>query len=353
MNQSSGKERILIVSEAAPPQINGVVRTNQATKLELTRLGHEVLEINPDLTRFLTIATTEAEVYLEFFAHKRLEKLIDEFKPTRRHISTEGPLGWAARKIFIKTGKDFTTSYHTRWPEFAKDRAPKFLKQKAFDIASKAVLNFHAPSRAVMVSSPSIMKTLKERGFKNLKLWTHGVDTGLFKYYERPVPLYENLPRPLLLYFGRVVAEKNLPAFLNLKTEGSKIVIGDGSELQHFTQQYPDVHFLGAKEGEDLARHCAAADICVFPSKNDTFGLTLLEAAAMGLRIAAYPAPGPVDIFNDPVSKAFVVLDDNLQKAVDQALLLPDKRDVPRAYVLLPRFSWASCTQQFLANLAS
>lgn len=347
------KERILIVSEATPPQINGVLRTNQATRDELQKLGHEVLEIGPDTTRSLTFSCPEPHVYLEFFAQDRLKRLIDEFAPTCRHISTEGPLGRAARGIFLKEDVPFTTSYHTRWPEFARDRAPFLFKKSAFGLSYASLRHFHAPAQAVMVATPSMMRELHARGFQNLKLWERGVDTELFKPLapgEKPIPAYEKLRGPILVYFGRVADEKNLEAFLTLKQK-NKVVIGTGNALDRLRKKFPDALWLGVKEGQDLVRHCAAADLCVFPSKNDTFGLTLVEAAAMGLRIAAYPAPGPLDILGNDVGKKFSVLDENLQKAVDHALNLPNNPQIPREFVLSSRYSWTACTQQFLNNL--
>jgi glycosyltransferase involved in cell wall biosynthesis len=201
-----------------------------------------------------------------------------------------------------------------------------------------------------MVTTQSLKETLENKGFRKLKLWSHGVDTELFRPSSKLIETYEGMPRPILLYFGRVVAEKNLDDFFTLETTGSKVVIGEGGDLKTFIDKYPDVHFLGPKTGEDLATHCAAADLFVFPSLTDTLGLALLEAAAMGLRVAAYPVQGPINIFNSEESDAFAVLDEDLQVAVDKALELPDHPEVPRSFVS-SRYTWEDCTRQFLSNL--
>ena len=202
-----------------------------------------------------------------------------------------------------------------------------------------------------MVATSSIERELRTQKFYRLVRWSRGVDMHLFKLYETNIETYADLPRPILLYVGRVSVEKNLRAFLTIQTTGSLVVIGDGPDLMTLRTEYPKAHFLGAMKGELLARHYAAADLFVFPSTTDTFGLVLLEACATGLRIAACPAPGPSDVFADPAAQNFAVLDLNLQQAADRALSLPDNRDIPRAFAA--RFSWEACTAQFFAHLQS
>jgi glycosyltransferase involved in cell wall biosynthesis len=202
----------------------------------------------------------------------------------------------------------------------------------------------------MMVATASMENELRAHKFRRIVRWSRGVDTELFRPYGKNIAAYENLPRPILLYVGRVAVEKNLREFLELKTPGSLVVIGDGPDLPALIKQYPAAHFPGAMRGETLARHYAAADLFVFPSTTDTFGLVLLEACASGLRIAAHPAPGPSDIFADAAAKTFAALDPNLQIAVDRALSLPDDPALPRDFVAA-RFSWAACTQQFLTHL--
>ena len=289
--------KILIISDAAPPQINGVVRSLEALTRELTRLGHQVRMVTPDTSRFFTVALPfYPEIKLEFFADRRVEAIFETFVPDLIHISTEGCLGWAARRVCLRRGRAFTTAYHTRFPEYLAARVSRLFSGLIEKIAYAVLRSFHAPSRAVMVATLSIERSLRARGFQRLGLWSRGVDMSLFHPYGKELEVYEKLPEPILLYVGRVAVEKNLPDFLNLQTTGSLVVIGEGPDLPVLQARYPQVHFLGSKTGEALARSYAAADLFVFPSTTDTFGLVLLEACASGLRIAAYPAPGPLDI---------------------------------------------------------
>ena len=339
---------ILIVSDAWTPQINGVVRTLEATTRELQRLGHSVHIEGPVTASRRTVPLPfYPDIALEFFATARLRKTFDVFQPDLVHVATEGPLGWSARKLCRTRKQSFTTAYHTRFPEYLAARMPWGLRGVARHLATNLLRRFHAPSCAVMVATASMERELAQRRFQNLARWSRGVDTDVFRLYGKNLPAYATLPRPILLCVGRVAAEKNLPAFLALKTQGSKVVIGDGPDLPRLRAQFPEVHFLGRMDsGDDLARHYAAADLFVFPSTTDTFGLVLLEAAAAGLRIASMPAPGPADIFADPEARAFAVLNPNLQHAVDQALALPDDPEIPRRFATT--FSWKSCTQDFL-----
>jgi glycosyltransferase involved in cell wall biosynthesis len=339
--------KILFVSDAWRPQINGVVRTLEATVQELERLGHETLVIGPDETRWLTIALpTYPDIKLEFFAARRLARVLDEFQPDSIHIATEGPLGFAARAVCLRRKRAFTTAYHTRFPEYVSARAPRALAA-VIRAAMYAVLRrFHAPSGAVLVATASIERELQKHGFRRLARWSRGVDADLFRPYGETVPAFAHLARPILLYVGRIAPEKNLPAFLSLTTPGEKVVIGDGPELAPLKAAYPEVHFLGALTGETLARHYAAADLFVFPSKTDTFGLVLLEACAAGLRVAAMPAPGPSDIFASGEVADFAVMDEDLALCIARALRLPEGVERPRAFAL--GFSWEACTRQFL-----
>jgi glycosyltransferase involved in cell wall biosynthesis len=253
------------------------------------------------------------------------------------------------RRLCLRRSMPFTTSYHTRFPEYLAARAPPLLARLVTFAAYAVLRRFHAPAGAVMVATSSIERELRAHKFHRLQRWSRGVDHALFRPYGKNLSAYDNLPRPLLLYVGRVAVEKNLRAFLTLETSGSLIVIGDGPDLASLRTAYPQAHFLGAIRGEALARHYAAADLFVFPSTTDTFGLVLLEACASGLRIAACPAPGPSDIFSEASCGAFAALDDHLPTAVARALALPDAPDIPRSFSL--GFSWESCTQQFLAHL--
>jgi len=360
--------RILIISDAWHPQVNGVVRTLESTVAQLRRMGHAVEVVGPEASRWCAVAAPSyPSIKLEFFARPRLRRLLETFNPDFVHIATEGPLGWAARGVCLQRQKPFTTSYHTRFPEYLEARVPRGLRGLVFRLAYAVLRRFHAPSAAMFVATPSIERELQQRKFRRIVRWSRGVDTDLFRpygkegteFYSVPVDQPEQqgrsekhsvpYPRPILLYVGRVAVEKNLDAFLAADVVGTKVVIGDGPDLAALSHKYPAARFLGAMEGEVLARHYAAADLFIFPSTTDTFGLVLLEAAAAGLRIASYPAPGPADIFADPATRSFAVLDADLGKAMRAALALPDNPAVPRAYA--ERFSWEACTTQFYEHL--
>ncbi len=341
--------KILIISDAWKPQLNGVVRTLERTSQELTRMGHEVRITGPDTTRLTSFAVPSyTEIRLEFFARARLGKILHEFVPDFIHIATEGPLGWAARNLCLKQGLPFTTSYHTRFPEYLAARSLRFLAQAVEKIAYALLRRFHAPSASVMVATASMEQELRAHKFYNIMRWSRGVDREVYTPTARN-DIYGALPHPVLLYVGRVAIEKNLPAFLNLKTTGSLVVIGDGPDLHSLQQKYPAAHFLGTRQGAELAASYASADLFVFPSLTDTFGLVLLEACASGLRIAACPAPGPSDLFATPDTEMFARLNTDLQQAVADALALPDTRSAPCAFAA--HFSWEACTAQFYKHL--
>jgi glycosyltransferase involved in cell wall biosynthesis len=327
--------RILIVTDAWYPQVNGVVRTLATTRAELEKLGHTVDVIGPD--RFRTFPMpTYPEIRLALRPGGRLKGMIDGIRPDAIHIATEGPLGFAARRYCLQRGIPFTTAYHTRFPEYVRDRAPVPLA-----LMYAIVRRFHAPAHSVMVATPSIESDLKDRGFHNIRRWSRGVDTDLFHPRDKS---WLELPRPVFLYVGRVAVEKNIEAFLKLDLPGSKLVVGDGPQRADLAARYPQVHFAGARHGEELARYYAAGDVFVFPSRTDTFGLVLLEALASGLPVAAYPVPGPLDVVG---GSDVGVLDEDLGKAALAALHIPPDRC--RDYALT--FSWRASAEQFLANL--
>ena len=340
--------RILIVSDAWKPQVNGVVRTLESVSKELMQMGHEVQIIGPDDRRLFTFPMPfYPEIKLEFFARPRLKKRFRDYSPDILHIATEGPLGWAARGLCLCEGRVFTTAYHTNFPDYLSKRVPRLFASTVSFMAYAILRRFHAPSEAVLVATASIENELRKRKFSRLVHCPYGVDIDLFKPYGKKLDAYKNLRRPILLSVGRIATEKNLRAFLDLNTQGSRVVIGEGPELEILKQAYPQAHFLGFLGGEKLARAYAGADVFVFPSKTDTFGLVLLEACAAGLRCAAYPVTGPRDIFSDERSKAFAALDENLQKAVDCALLMPDNPEIPRAFAA--NFSWKESARKFLS----
>jgi glycosyltransferase involved in cell wall biosynthesis len=333
--------RIVIVSDAAPPQVNGVVRTLGKLKDQLTEMGHEVISITPDLFRTIPMPTYP-EIRLALLPGRRLAGMIERVNPHAIHIATEGPLGLAARRFCLRRGLPFTTSFHTRFGEYLHART-------GFPLSwSYAFLRwFHSRASTIMVATTSLQQELKDRGFGTPSIWSRGVDTKLFR--PRPEMQGETHPlglaRPVHLYVGRVAVEKNIEAFLDANLPGSKMVVGEGPRLEHLKKHHSDAHFAGALFGEDLAKAYAAADVFVFPSKTDTFGLVLIEAMATGTPVAAYPVQGPLDVIGDHPAGA---LDDDIEVAARRALDIP--RETARDFAL--GFSWEACTRQFLSNLA-
>ena len=309
-------------------------------------MGHSVRVVGPDMARWCTRPLPfYPDIKIELFPRARLLRVLAEYAPDYVHIATEGTLGWASRRICLQQNRPFTTSYHTQFPEYVAARVPRFMQRVTLDLVYVLARHFHAPAAAVMVATQSMTDLLQRRNFHNLVRWSRGVDTGLFHDYGRDVSIYAGFSRPILLNVGRVAVEKNLEAFLRADVAGSKVVIGAGPDLEMLKHKYPSAHFLGFMEGEVLARHYAAADIFVFPSKTDTFGLVLLEACAAGLRVACYPAPGPLDIFNTAETHEFAVLDDDFARAITRASALPENREKPRHFA--ENYSWEACTQQF------
>lgn len=327
--------RILIVTDAWLPQINGVVRTLELVGRELTTLGHHVEVIGPGPFRTIPLPTYP-EIRIAIGGGRKLARMIEASKADAIHIATEGSLGWLARNHCVTRGFGFTTSFHTRFPEYLAERFP-FPKSWSYAILRR----FHAPSAAVMVATPSIEAELQARGFANLQRWSRGVDTELFRPRDKS---FLPDPRPISLYVGRVAVEKNLEAFLSLPSPGTKYIVGDGPQLAELRRRYPETRFTGPKEGEELARYYAAADVFVFPSKTDTFGLVLLEALAAGVPVAAYPVPGPIDILG---ASDAACLDEDLGRALECALALSPERC--RSFAM--NFSWQASAQQFLNNL--
>ncbi len=328
--------RVLVVTDAWRPQVNGVVRTLEMLGHDLAAMGHDVSYATPE-GRFTVPLPTYSEIRLAIFPRKSLEKMIDDFAPNAIHIATEGTIGLSARAICIRRGVPFTTSFHTRFPEYVQARIPLVPVSLVY-----AFLRwFHGPAAAMMVATDSLKREMEARGFRNLKIWSRGVDVETF----RPLPDARlPYPGPVWLYVGRIAVEKNIEAFLRLDLPGTKVLIGDGPARAHLQRQYPEAKFLGPKRGEELVRHYAASDVFVFPSRTDTFGLVMLEALACGVPVAAFPVEGPRDVLGDaPVA----VLDEDLQKACLKALTI--SRDAARAYALTR--SWRACTEQFLANL--
>jgi glycosyltransferase involved in cell wall biosynthesis len=328
--------KIALISDAWHPQINGVVTTLSNTREALERLGHEVELLHPGLFKTYP-CPGYPDVGLAFLCGPRLRPLLRAFLPDAIHIATEGPVGYAARRYCRHKGFPYTTSFHSRFAEYLNLRV-------GFPTAmSAAYLRwFHRKSQAVMVSTESLRAELANKGFRHLQRWPRGVDTALFKPGDKA---FLHDPRPIFLYTGRVAIEKNVEDFLRLKLPGTKYVVGDGPLRQDLQQRYPETRFTGYKRAAELARYVAAADVFVFPSRTDTFGLVLLEALACGVPVAAYPSPGPIDVI---VDDQVGTLDADLEKAAIRCLSLDSDRC--RRYAC--NFSWDDSTRQFVEHLA-
>ncbi len=305
--------------------------------------GHTVKTLAPSDFRSIP-CPTYPEIRLAVLPARRLARLIEAFRPQAIHIATEGPLGIAAQRYCVRRGLPFTTSFHTRFPEYLKAR---------FGIPEswtyRLMRDFHAAASAVMVATESLETELRARGFGTLKRWGRGVDTSLFHPSEHTHPALASLPRPIFMNVGRVAVEKNLAAFLDLDLPGSKVIVGDGPEYVEMRRRYPHVTFMGALSGESLAQSYASAHVFVFPSITDTFGLVVLEALASGVPVAAFPVAGPRDVLAGQDSAHPVgVLSDDLKAAALAALSL-NPADC-RAYALA--HSWERSVDQFLSNLA-
>lgn len=337
-NPSSGL-RILIVSDAWHPQLNGVVRTLDTLGVELKKFGNEVRFLTPDMFRTVPLPTY-SEIRLALAPNRRVAKIINEFEPDAIHIATEGPIGMAARRFCVRRDHPFTTSFHTRFPEYVNVRTGI-----PTSWGYRVVRWFHSPASALMVTTPSLMSELDEKGFKNLRLWTRGVDLDLFNPGGEDAKAFLDYPRPIWIYVGRVAVEKNIEAFLDLDLPGTKLVVGEGPQLEELKRKYQEAEFVGAKYGEELSKYYAASDVMVFPSLTDTFGLVNVEALACGIPIAAYPVLGPRDIIGD--AKVGAVHED-LGTACQTALGIATREEC-RAHA--EKFSWSASTRQFLLNL--
>lgn len=357
--------RICIVTDAWHPQVNGVVRTLDTLRRTLRAEGHRVFMLSP--RHFTTVpCPSYPEIRLSLNIPFRVAAMIEGFRPDAIHIATEGPLGWAARRYCLKHGLPFTTAYHTAFPDYiaARTHLPASWFYPLFR-------RFHGASRGVLVATPSVRRDLAEHGFERLVPWSRGVDTDVF--YPRsdaeaagliarvyPDTNLAALPRPIQLYVGRVAVEKNVEAFLAADVPGTKLVVGDGPALASLRQRFPAAIFTGALFGDDLATTYSLADVFVFPSRTDTFGLVLIEALACGTPVAAYPVQGPVDVLGPegcgggalpagvgPAARPAACLDDDLATAIRGALAF----DRDACLDLARRFSWQTVARQFVASL--
>ena len=330
--------RIAIVTDAWSPQVNGVVRTLQAVRSELEAMGHVVRVIAPDAFHSLP-CPTYPEIRLALASSGAIGRRLAAFAPDAIHLATEGPLCIAARRWCLAQGLPFTTAYHTHFPDYVGARTgidPRWVW--------RYIRWFHAPAQAILASTPSLRAQLAANGLTQVRAWGRGVDLSLFSPAGTVDAALAALPRPIQLYVGRIAVEKNLEAFLAAPTGGSKVVIGAGPAQAGLAARFPDVHFAGPRHGEALAAAYRAADVFVFPSRTDTFGLVMIEALACGVPVAAFPVAGPCDVLT-PASGA---MDDRLANAIAAALRLSSADCTAHAAT----FSWRDSAEQFLAALS-
>lgn len=326
--------KLTLVTDAWEPQINGVVTTLMQLVKELEKKGVLVDVIHPNDYRTIPMPTYP-EILL-VWQSSGLKNRILNFKPDAVHIATEGSLGWKARGICLKAGLPFTTAYHTQYAEYVNKRI-SIPKSWVWSVLRR----FHRPASITFVPAESIKTELEKQGFKNIVLMSRGVDTELFNPGQATDMVYE---RPIMLYVGRVAIEKNLEKFLSLDLPGSKLIVGRGPSIKHLAKKYPDVVFVGAKTGLDLAHYYASADVFVFPSLTDTFGIVNIEAIASGTPVAAYPVNGPKDIITQGLNG---MLEEDLEQAIVAALKL-NKDNISNS---IPQYSWSNASEQFLNNL--
>lgn len=340
--------RIAVASDAWIPQVNGVVRSLSTTIERIRRRGVIVETITPDLFRSLP-CPTYPEIRLALACKRGVATRLDAFEPLAVHIATEGPIGWAARAWCMRSQVPFTTSFHTRFPDYVAVRTGI-----PADWVWKVMRRFHGAAARTFAVTGQLSAELIDRGIAPVHHWPLGVDLEQFSPSARRHPEMARLKRPIQLYVGRVAVEKNLEAFLETKVEGSKVIVGDGPALAELKRQYPQTAFLGARHGQDLASTYASADVFVFPSRTDTFGLVNIEALASGLPVAAFPVPGPIDILGPDGTgmhgggKRIGALDDDLEAAIRLALTADRQACAEEG----ERYEWDHCTDRFLAGLA-
>jgi glycosyltransferase involved in cell wall biosynthesis len=335
--------KILVATDAWHPQVNGVVRTLNHVAREARALDADLEFLSPEA--FWTLPMPGyPEIRLALTGPGDIERRLDHTRADAVHVATEGPIGHAVRRVCMKRGMPFTTSFHTRFPDYLASRLP-MPEHWTSDVAWSWLRRFHSRGAAVLAATPTLVNELGVRGFGPVKLWPRGVDAQLFRP-RKGVTL--NLPRPIFLTVGRLAVEKNLEAFLKLDLPGSKVVVGDGPARARLSKTYPAAVFLGAQQGEALASIYAGADVFVFPSRTDTFGLVLLEALASGVPVAGFPAAAPCDVIGqNPESAPVGVLDEDLARACLGALEC--SRDDCREFAL--RLTWAESARIFLQHV--
>lgn len=329
--------RIAIVTDAWEPQVNGVVRTLQSVRRVLEAQGHKILVISPE--RFYSVpCPTYPEIRLAMVRSRTIGDLLDDFSPHAVHLATEGPVCVAARRWCLRHDFPFTTAYHTQFPDYVEARSGV-----PAEWVWRYIRWFHAPAQSILASTPSIREALVAHGLTQVRHWGRGVDLDNFRPGLEPHPAMAGLEGPVQLYVGRVAVEKNLEAFLASSHLGTKVVVGDGPARASLTAKYPEARFLGPMFGAELASAYAAADVFVFPSKTDTFGLVMIEALACGTPVAAYPVTGPVDILTPETG----AMDENLDTAIAAALT----RDRAACAAYGRSFTWEASAHQFLMAL--
>lgn len=337
---------IVVASDAWRPQVNGVVRTLSTTIDDLRTRGHNVAIVTPD--QFKTIACpTYPEIRLALGCRREVASKLEMLGSFAVHIATEGPIGWAVRNWCVRNGQPFTTSFHTRFADYVAMRT-----RLPADLFWGVLRRFHQPAARTFAATNTLAAELKSRGIPNTHIWSRGVDLAKFSPDSAPVPSLADLPRPFQLYVGRVAVEKNIEAFLRSTVPGTKVVVGDGPARAMLAIKYPDVRFLGALHGPELASAYASADVFVFPSRTDTFGLVNIEALASGVPVAAYPVAGPIDILGpDGLGHGgfgrIGAVDEDLEAAIRTAL----QADRGACVLEARRYSWDICAAQFVAGL--
>lgn len=338
--------KILCISDAWLPQVNGVVRTYQTLQRELAALGHELHVIGPGDFPLTVPLPGYAEIRLALWPGKKLAAKIAAYNPDALHLATEGPLGWAARRYCLQRGYAFTTCYHTRFPAYLAARLPPLLAERVRRWAAAVLQRFHAPAALVMVATASLERELQREGLTGpFHRFGRGVSLDLFRPGAKTE--FRALRHPVALYVGRVAVEKSIGDFLDAPWHGSKVVVGDGPALAGLRRAYPGVTFCGLLTGERLAACYRSADVFAFPSRTDTFGLVMIEALASGLPVAACPVTGPADIIDQPVLGA---LDDNFSVALKRAMVAPGDAAARAAHVAAT-YSWPAAARQFLDGL--
>ena len=328
------RHRIAIVTDAWEPQVNGVVRSIQAVNAVLEREGHEVAVISPDLFRSLP-CPTYPEIRLALTRVATVGAMLEDFAPDAIHLATEGPLCIAARRWCLRHKRAFTTAYHTQFPDYvsARTRLPA-------EWFWRYIRWFHAPAAAILAATPSIRESLAAHGLTNVRPWGRGVDLANFHEGLAPHPAMAGLEGPVQLYVGRVAIEKNIEAFLKTNHAGTKVVVGDGPARSQLEARYPQAKFLGSMFGAELASAYSGADVFVFPSRTDTFGLVMVEALACGVPVAAYPVTGPIDVLTSKVG----AMDEDLETAIARALI----RDRAACAAYARQFTWEASAHEFL-----